>query len=240
MQQLIPLKRLTLYGIGKNSVWKTDDQMLMQRRLNCYLYWKGVLFWTSMQRGDIVCIWYVQSEIHSKVSILMCSFLHRSSGMHHGMARSGKHIGLLRSQWKHHSFPGWLCISHGTRKEADWRYCLSAWLYWHFLLWFTMEEWKENCELNAAFIKTIKLLFKIFKENTFTNNSLSLKKVKSDINQAIICTHPMPFLSFIGENANKLWETWSLRSLFRRVVYCIFLPLRFSKMMQCLHCLLFL
>lgn len=138
------------------------------------------------------------------VSILICEFLHRSSDVQHRMARTGKHSLLLRSQWKHGSARGWLCSSHGNKREVDWRSCLSAWLYWQFLLCFTTEEWKQNCELNGAFIKTMKLLFKIFKGNTSTNNFFLKKKKKANINWAIICTHSMPFLSFKGENVNKM------------------------------------
>lgn len=138
--------------------------------------------------------------------------------MHHRTAQSGKPTLLLRSQWKHRSAPGWLCSSHGNKKEVDWRYCLSAWLYWQFLLCFTTEEWKQNCELNEAFMKTIKLLFKIFKGNTFTKNSFFffLFFFKSaNINWAIICTHPMPFLPSIGMlissreiDLAKIWDPW--------------------------------
>jgi len=53
-------------------------------------------------------------------------------------------------------------------------------------------------------MKTIELLFKFCRGNNSTNNSFFLLKKKANISWAIVSTHPMPFLSFIGENVNKL------------------------------------
>lgn len=82
------------------------------------------------------------------------------------------------------------------------------------------EQWTE-----WGFYKNNETAVQNLQRKHFYQHFFKRKKKKPNMNWAIICTHSLPFLSFKGENINKLWEDLScqnLRSLADRRVRCIF------------------